>query len=356
MYRMKFCIVDVSNLVHRAKHSISAVQKNTPHDPFGDEDDVSSDIVRVGLILSVVLNGFMNAYEKFGADHCVAAFDKRSWRRDVYPEYKATRRNALRTPEEIEEKELIVAIIDELRDFLYQYTNVTVLEAEGLEADDLIARWVQLHDDPLFQHVIVSSDGDFKQLVRHGVDLFNPMGANSRTLYTIDGVFVQDGKKARKVDIVETRYGAKWKRKLDKKTGVPVMFDPAWELFEKCIRGDSSDNISSAYPRVRTTKMRKAYEGGVEEYNNFINSTWGEGEHEKSVRDLYERNRMLIDLTCQPDNIIQLMDETIEVAISRKPARLIGAYFSKFCGKYGLHKISPRATSFVSMLASEYPK
>ena len=52
---------------------------------------------------------------------------------------------------------------DNFRDFISEKTNCTVLRHEKLEADDLIAGWIQAH--PNDNHVIVSTDGDFAQLI-----------------------------------------------------------------------------------------------------------------------------------------------------------------------------------------------
>ena len=44
---------------------------------------------------------------------------------------------------------------------------------------------------------------------------------------------------------------------IDKKTNQPKGApDPEWLLFEKCIRGDSSDNVFTAFPKVRKTKIK----------------------------------------------------------------------------------------------------
>lgn len=353
---MRFCIIDVSNLVHRAKHSVGKkAPVSNPFDPWGESVEAEDpESVRVGLILTVVFNGLMSAFQKFDADHVVAAFDLRSWRRDFYEDYKANRRDKVRTPAEEADHALINHVIDELRDFLRDYTNVTVLETAGAEADDFIARWVQVHDDPVFQNVIVSADGDFKQLVGPNVELFNPMAS---TLYTMDGVFHQDGRKKKKDEPLVRRHGESWKIKKDKK-GQPETFDPDWELFEKCVRGDSSDNIPSAWPGVRTTKMRKAFDGSVEDWNNFINSTWGgdkTGDKKQSVRKLYERNRTLIDLTAQPENVVENIDEAIADALDMERARMVGAAFAMFCSKYKLNKISGQADRFTHMLTQGYP-
>ncbi len=348
----RFCIIDISNLVHRAKHGAGQkIKVSHPYDPFADEEDTSRENVMIGLVLTSVFNGLLTAFYKFKADHVVAAFDLRSWRRDFFEDYKGNRRDKVRTPQEEADHELINRIIDEVRDFLRDYTNVTVLETIGAEADDFIARWTQIHNDPVFHHTIISADSDFKQLISPTVELYNPM---SNTLYTTYGVFFQDGRKKRREEQEVELYGQSWKVKLDK-TGEPETIEPEWELFEKCIRGDTNDNIQSAWPRVTTVKMRKAFEGDVAEYNNFINSTWGKDGEKNSVRELYEWNRTLIDLTRQPPEIIDMMDDTIADALDLEPARMIGAYFGKFCGKYKLTRLTPRAEQFVHMLSKRYP-
>ena len=43
----------------------------------------------------------------------------------------------------------------------------------------------------------------------------------------------------------------------DKKTKEVLSSDPEWLLFEKCIRGDTSDNIFSAYPSPRKVLRTK---------------------------------------------------------------------------------------------------
>jgi hypothetical protein len=349
---MKYVIVDVSNQVHRAKHAVGKrVPTGSTFDPFGvmtsDEDEL-----RVGMILDVVFGGMINSFLRFGGNHCVAAFDMRSWRRDVAEDYKANRRDKIRTPEEERDQELIARTIDELRDFLRDYTNVTVLEADGAEADDFIARWVQLHQEPDDINIIVSADGDFKQLVRSNVDLYNPM---TSTMYTIDGIFYQDGRKPKPSENTVSRHGQEWKVKIDPKTKVPETFNPAWELFEKCIRGDIGDNIRAAWPRVRTEKMKAAFNGSVLEWNNFINSTWGVDGEKHSVRELYEHNKLMIDLTAQPDEVKAMMDDAIVMAVERPPARMVGAHFARFCSRHRLTKILQQAEKYTAMLSRGYP-
>jgi 5'-3' exonuclease len=86
------------------------------------------------------------------------------------------------------------------------------LQDKQLEADDLIAGWIQQH--PKDKHVIISSDSDFAQLVDANVKQYNGI---SNTLTTIDGYFTDKGEPV-----------------LDKKTGQPKKApNPEWLLFEK---------------------------------------------------------------------------------------------------------------------------
>jgi hypothetical protein len=152
---------------------------------------------------------------------------------------------------------------------------------------------------------------------------------------------------------------------IDKKTKQPKTIpDPQWILFEKCMRGDSSDNIFSAYPGVRT-KGSKNKIGLIEAYadresrgyswNNLMLQKWVDHEGvEHRVLDDYNRNRILVDLSAQPENIRAKITETITSNSVSKQTKMIGAQFLKFCGRYDLVKLSESATQYAEMLGAEY--
>ena len=332
---MKFCLMDISNLIHRSKHVVSH------YDSFDD---------CVGMVLSIAFNSIRKSFQAFEADHVVACFDSKSWRKDVFEKYKADRVKDS-SPLKIEQDEIIYTVIDDLYSYFKDRTNVTVLKADKIEADDFIARWIALHDDPSFEHVIVSSDGDFKQLIKEGVELYNPV---SHTLYTTEGVYYDDGTPIRKdVPFVEL-HGQKWKIKRDKKTGEPVTVEPKWELFEKCIRG-KKNNLPTAFPRVRSTKMREAFnDNGGEIWNNFINTMWGESEKRQYVRERYEFNKSLLDLTLQPEHIINVMDNCISEQLEKPNKLMITPHFLKFCGRYRLPKLGEMHRFYSKILSSGY--
>ena len=211
------------------------------------------------------------------------------------------------------------------------------------EADDIIARFIALH--PADHHTIVSSDTDFVQLLAHNVDQYNGI---TDELLTLTGIW--DGK---------------GKRVTDKKTKEPkTVPDPEWLLFEKCMRGDASDNVFSAYPGVRTRGTRNKI--GLQEayadrrdrgfaWNNLMLQRWTDHEGvEHRVLDDYNRNRCLIDLTAQPGEIKLKVDTAICEQVSHKDVGQVGTHFLKFCGKYELTRISESAEQYGRWLNETY--
>jgi hypothetical protein len=75
---------------------------------------------------------------------------------------------------------------------------------------------------------------------------------------------------------------------------------------------------------------------------------------EHRVLDDYNRNRILVDLTAQPEDIRAKITETINSNRVAKRTPMIGAQFLKFCGRYDLVKLSENANQYAEMLVSEY--
>jgi hypothetical protein len=75
---------------------------------------------------------------------------------------------------------------------------------------------------------------------------------------------------------------------------------------------------------------------------------------ERKVLDDYERNRTLIDLTAQPNEIKAVVDEAIREKISHRDVGMVGAQFLRFCGKYELTKLSDYADAISRWLNETY--
>ena len=327
---MRYLLVDTANTFFRARHS--AHRQSDTWD-------------KLGFAIHTTLGSVNKAWRDQRADHVVFCLEGRSWRKDYYEPYKANRAvaRAAHTEKEAEEDKLFWEAFDNLKSFIAEKTNCTVLQNPQLEADDLIAGWIQSH--PLDEHVIVSSDTDFYQLLAPNVKQYNGIADE---LHTLEGIL---DKKGRVV--------------IDKKTKEPKQIpDPKWILFEKCMRGDSTDNVFSAYPGVRTKGSKNKV--GLQEafsdmdkkgfsWNNLMLQKWVDHNGtEHRVLDDYQRNRVLVDLSAQPDNIKAVIAETIATNAVAKDRPMIGAQFLKFCGKYELTRLSEQASSFGTFLSASY--
>lgn len=327
---MRYVIIDSANTFFRARHVAFRA---------GDTWE------KVGYALHITLSAVNKVARRFEADHVVFALEGRSWRKDHYAPYKRNRAEARAalTEREQEEDRVFWETYDQFCTYLRESTNCSVIRHENAEADDIIARWIALH--PQDEHIIVSSDTDFVQLLADNVQQYNGI---TDELITINGIF---DKKNQPV--------------IDKKTKEPkAVPDPEWLLFEKCMRGDTSDNVFSAYPGVRTRGTNKkvglaeAFEDRKRRgyaWNNLMLQRWTDHEgQEHRVLDDYERNRKLIDLTAQPQDIKTAVDNAIRSQISHKDIGQVGVRFMRFCGKFELVKASEQAEQFGRWLNATY--
>ena len=326
---MTYILVDTANTFFRARHVVR-----------GEIEE------KVGMSLHTLLSSVRKAWKDFDGKHVIFCLEGRSWRKDYYEPYKRNRqvaRDAL-SPRDAEEDKVFWETFDDFKEFIMDKTNCTVLQHPQLEADDLIAGFIQAHPDD--NHVIISTDGDFAQLIAPNVKQYNGVSAVTTTH---EGYFDEKGKRVK-----------------DKKTGeVKPAPDPEWLLFEKCMRGDTSDNVFSAYPGVRT-KGTKNKVGLTEAFadrnskgynwNNMMLQKWVDHEGaEHRVLDDYNRNVVLCDLTAQPENVKKLIAETIQAEIDKeKNIAQVGIRLMKFCGSYDLVKISEQVTSYVEPLNARY--
>lgn len=326
---MTYILIDTANLFYKSKH---VVRSNDPE-------------LKVGMAFHILFSSIAKSFRDFGGTHVVFALEGRSWRKDFYAPYK---RNRTETREQMSQAEqesdkIFYDAFKHLIEYIRSETNCTVVQHPQCEADDFIARWVQTH--PNDKHVIISSDSDFYQLISENVSQYNGI---SNQHITHNGIYDDRGKPV-----------------MDNKTKQhKTIGDPKWILFEKCIRGDVSDNVFSAYPGARTkgTKNKIGIQDAFQDmntkgfqWNNFMLQRWADHEGvEHRVLDDYVRNRTLIDLTQQPDHIKSAIDTTIAESVAPKEITQVGIRFMRFCGKYNLLKLSERATDHTNYLNAKY--
>jgi hypothetical protein len=344
----RHALVDLSHLVARCRHVTQ-----------GDAYD------KAGMTLQILFRSLRRLHREQQIAHMVFAVDQGSWRRTLYPAYKAGRVRARSrlTLAEQDESDVFDAMLRALVSYLRDKTRCTVLEHAGLEGDDLVARWVQTH--PADEHVIVSSDSDFVQLLAANVRIFD--GVQERML-SLDGVRNSKGE--------VLRFAVQPKDGKIKVGDVEPAFQPEAEwwrkaLFVKLIRGDAGDNIFAAYPGVRY--KGSAAREGIEQawadrvaqgyhWNNFFQQQWdklvgvaADGTsitRSVRVRDEYQINQQLIDLTAQPEAIKILLDQVIAAAHAVKPVQQVGVHFLRFCGAHNLPALADEATEHARYLSA----
>src|ERR1044072_7167923 len=171
---MRYALVDLSNLFHRARYGAMAQPEE-----------------QAGMALLILFRCLRKLYLDLRVDHIVFATDHGSWREAIYPNYKSRRKldRLAQSPRQQAEQAAFFATFDALVRFLSRETRCTVLGADAVEADDFIAHWIRRH--PKAQHIIVSADSDFVQLLASNVQIFDAL---NQRMIGIDGIIDQDGR------------------------------------------------------------------------------------------------------------------------------------------------------------------
>lgn len=199
----------------------------------------------------LVINQICTFINMFKPDRVIFAMDARNyWRKDIFPEYKATRKKGMDSSDIDFEKFFPVA--NEFYEELERvFPNVCFLCVERCEADDLIA--------VLTKHIIkrditvVTTDKDMYQLMKE--DHYQQYDPIKKKIITV--------------------------------------LNPQRELDVKIIMGDKGDNISAIQPRTGPATAKKILDAGLELVLE-----------DENVKELYIRNKKLIDFDYIPDKIV----------------------------------------------------
>lgn len=306
----KTLIYDVANLLFR----VAAVQKRS--NPYA-KDCAPEDLV--GLCFHISLQSIYKYYNKFRPDFIVFSFEgSNNWRKIYTAETKSRlqyKANRVKDPEMTHYYELI----NTFKETISNHTSICCLHHDSFEGDDQIGAYCQLYTGPEYKDheiIIVSGDKDYTQLLKlPNVQLINPDNGKPRN---------QPGDKEYQEDI------------------------DYW-LFLKCIRGDMGDYVPSAFPRVRETRLRKAYENNYERVN-LMNEIWNDDAVTHRVGDLYENNVILLDLWSQPEPYRTELLNSVQEQVTK-----IGQYshfhFLRFLDKYRLNNVRDEAIKFVDLFS-----
>jgi hypothetical protein len=305
----KNLIMDTTNLLYRVF--------------FASNKDADAKEIITGLCNQSALLQLKYHYDKHKPDNVVLAFDSYSWRKEYTKDlstcitnkkYKGNRRKNLTESQEQMMKKFDEHV-DEFYELIKNKTRIITLRGKYLEADDLIAGYVQMNKND--DNIIISADKDFVQLMSNPrVKLIDPIKDKERDL-------------------------SEWND------------DARFHIFEKCFRGDASDNVQSSYPRLRKNKIEEAYKDDYV-FNTLMKNKFTSIEMinnspieiEYITEELFEENEMLMDLTKQPKPIKKMIKKVIQLEENRDKKYNHYA-FMRFCVKHQMERI----TTYLSDLA-----
>lgn len=136
-------------------------------------------VIEEDLFRHMVLNS-LRSYRKQFADYgelVIACDDKRYWRKQLFPFYKANRKKA-REQTDVDWNQ-IFNCLNKIREELKEHSHYRVIHVDGAEADDIIATLCIEYGtilDSKEKILILSGDKDFVQLQIYGnVEQYNPV-------------------------------------------------------------------------------------------------------------------------------------------------------------------------------------
>jgi hypothetical protein len=246
------------------------------------------------LIRHMVLNSLRMYNVKFKEEYgemVICADDKKYWRRELFPYYKASRKKA--REESPLDWNLIFESLNKIRDELKETFPYTVLQIDHAEADDIIAtlcyeHGVYLKNDATEKILILSSDKDFLQLQKFAnVEQYSPMQKK----------FLKESN--------PERFLKEHIMKGDKGDGIPNFLSP--------------DNVFVSDGRQKPVTEKKLNTWVTQNPESFCD--------EVMLRN-YRRNEMLIDLSKIPEDYKQKILSAFQNAPEKGREKLFN-YFVK---------------------------
>jgi len=249
------------------------------------------------ILRHMVLNSLRAIRMKFKNENgeiVIACDSRRSWRKDVYPYYKANRAKA-RKESELDWTlifDSFATIVAELK----QYFPYRVIQVEGAEADDVIGTLVQQFGSEVGMGfdvepiMIVSGDKDFQQLQRF---------ANVR------------------------QWDHVGKRMIN--TNNPEKF-----LREHILRGDVGDGVPNFLSDDDTlvTQGKRQKQMREDKMANYLANYPHNPASETLLRN-WKRNEQLIDLRFIPNEIREQVMEQYEAEAGKNRSKLVNYFIAK---------------------------
>ena len=127
------------------------------------------------MVRHMILNSVRMYRTMFNEDYgeIVLTYDSRAyWRREVFPQYKHSRRKGRETDDK--DWDSIFGVLNQIKDEIKEFLPYKVVETYGAEADDVIATLCKHYQSEKI--MIVSGDKDFIQLQKYdNVSQYSPI-------------------------------------------------------------------------------------------------------------------------------------------------------------------------------------
>ena len=163
----KILLIDGSSYLYRAYHALPDL-RNQNNEPSG--------------VIYGVLNMLKKTITEYSSDYVVCVFDAKgkTFRNDIYSEYKANRPHM---PEDL------AIQIEPLKKAIHAL-GISMLSIEGVEADDVIGTLAKNAEKQDMEVIISTGDKDLAQLVNKNVTLVNTM---TNEVLDVEGVLKKFG-------------------------------------------------------------------------------------------------------------------------------------------------------------------
>lgn len=263
---MKVLIFDISNLMMRCLFSQM---------PGPDETEFQ-------IFKMTFLSSFMKTIKDLSPDRVICVQDSESWRKDIYPEYKANR--AAKREQSVVNFDIFFPVVEKFfTDIAEAFKNIPFIKIPQCEADDIIAVITKNYRN--WDIINVSSDKDFYQLFKY---------PTYRQYNGIEHSFI---------------------------TGL----NPEKELMLKIITGDKGDNVPGLKRGIGPKRALKILD---EDLDKWIK--------DENLQEAYERNMKLISFNCIPANIENIIINTVNSLTFGQPDSKRYFKFIQMSGLAGL--------------------
>lgn len=225
----------------------------------------SKTVVDESLVRHMILNTIRTYVKKFKESHgpevVIACDNKKYWRRDIFPFYKAHRRKSREASGH--DWPAIFEVLHKIKEELRDHSPYKVIDVATAEADDIIAVLATKFSS-IGKVLILSSDKDFAQLQKYpNVEQYSPI----------------------------------MKRYIKESA-------PSLQLKQMIIRGDKGDGIPNILSKDDTFVVEGARQKPITEVKlkQWLNQPAENFCNDEMLRN-FNRNEMLIDLSLIPESL-----------------------------------------------------